>query len=92
MTLSGVVNQWLARQEDRRNAGEIAAGTFADYLGAGKLLVDVMGRQTPLSELGPTASAKLQRRIDRLYTNVPTTAVKTVTICRMPFRWAYEME
>ncbi|MGD9854723.1 MAG: hypothetical protein AB7U20_07205, partial [Planctomycetaceae bacterium] len=52
-TTAGIVTAFLARCEDRVKSGELAAVSFNDYVIAGRLSVEHLGRHTDPEQLRP---------------------------------------
>lgn len=89
-TTADVVNLWLKRCDDQREAGELQAVTFADYFAIGTFIVAHFGRHTDPEQLRPTDFAAFRLKVAAKYSQ--SRISKMVVVCRMIFKWAFESE
>lgn len=90
-TLAGVLDRWMDYQQSRNESESIAPKTYDDYRRVAEFLKDNLNGSTPVEMLTPDRWTTLRSDIDKM-TKSPTVASRYVTICKMPFRWAYESE
>jgi len=60
LTVAELANQFLARKQDKVDAGELAARTWADYYATCEAIVKGFGRARPVADLGPGDFARLR--------------------------------
>jgi integrase len=87
-TVADVVNAWLQAQSEKSESGDILPRTFTDYFATCKVVADVLGRDTRVKDLLPDQFARLGAKFKR--DQSPTAAAKSITVAKMPFRWAFE--
>ena len=90
VTLADMVNTYLADADDRRAAGELSPLSFRDYQWTGERMVEHFGRTVDPTQIRPTEFAAFRTAMAARYS--PSRLGKTITVCRMMFRWAYESE
>lgn len=88
VTVGDLLNEWLEAQASKAEAGDINGRTFADYHRVAKVVADVLGRITRVTDLTPDRFAKLGSRFKR--DQSPTNAGKSITITKMAFSWAWQ--
>jgi len=89
-TTADIVNLWLKRCDDPREAGELQVVTFADYVVIGTSIVEHLGRHADPEQLRPTDFAAFRPKVATKYSQSPIS--KTVVVCQMIFKWAFESE
>ena len=89
-TTADIVNLWLKRCDDPREAGELQVVTFADYVVIGTSIVEHPGRHADPEQLRPTDFAAFRPKVATKYSQSPIS--KTVVVCQMIFKWAFESE
>lgn len=90
-TVATVIDRWLKRQHVRMNAHKIRPRTYEDYRQVTNFMRQHLGDATRIDDLRPLVWTDLRDAIDTL-TKSPTVQSRYVTICRMPFKWAWEAE
>ena len=89
-TTADIVNLWLKRCDDPREAGELQVVTFADYVVIGTSIVEHLGRHADPEQLRPTDFAAFRPKVATKYSQSPIS--KTVVVCQMIFKWTFESE
>ena len=87
-TLADLINGFLSRSKNRVALGELSPVTFADYLWVGERMAAHFGRNRDPEQLTPTEFASFRSEIAAKY--APSRLSKTITVCRMMFKWGYE--
>jgi integrase len=90
LTLAAGVNEWLAARVEDSEDGTISPSTIRDYHQTAARLVAELGRQTPISWLGPEDFRKLAKAYRQAMS--PSQAKKAITITRQIFNWLYQNE
>src|SRR5689334_5079860 len=90
VTLADLVNSFLIRSKGRVALGEISPVTFADHLWVGQRMVEHLGRNRDPSRLAPADFAGFRTAIATRY--APARLNKTITTCRMVFKWGHESD
>jgi integrase len=81
LTVADAVNGFLNDRADKLDAGELTQQTFSQYERFGKILAKELGRDTPLTAVGPDQLKKLRRSLAS--TRSPVALKGAVTCCRM---------
>ena len=89
-TTGDLVNAYLARCDEKVQAGELAAVTFNDYKAVGKLIIKGLGRNSDPEQLRPVDFATFRSAMARKYASARLT--KIVVVTRAILRWAHESE
>lgn len=90
LNLADLVNLYLKASDEKREAGEISALSFRDYKWTGEKILEHFGRTLDPAKMRPVDFAGFRTWIVSQY--APSRASKTITVCKMMFRWAYEYE
>lgn len=85
-----MVNAYLTDADARREAGELSPLSFRDYKSTGERMVGHFGRNADPTQTRLTEFAAFRTAMAAKY--APSRLGKTVTVCWMMFRWAYESE
>jgi len=87
ITLDELVNRFLASKLNSKDIGEIGQRQYNDCKRDGRRLLEILGRNTPVSALGPDQFARLRKH---LTTGRNATTVTNIIIrVRAIFRWGH---
>lgn len=87
-----VLDLWLESKRDAMDAGRIKPATFNAYQRVAELQATVLGRTRPAASITPIDFAKVRSALPGEFGVSAVVLSRTMTICRMPWRWAYESE
>jgi len=90
ITLRDLVNQYLTMADCRRENGELSALSFRDYKWTAEQMLKHLGKTVDPSQIRPLDFAAFRNALVTKY--APSRAGKSITVCRMIFRWGYESE
>lgn len=88
LTLGDLANKWLSAIEAKPKIERVKPATFASYKRTMAAMLDVLGRDIPITALVPADFDKLRGRLIDSCDSV-VTANKHLTIVRMVFKYAY---
>ena len=88
--LASVCNAFLTREKTRSDRGEISSRTFRDYHDICQLMIEQLGRTTDPEQLSPLDFARFRDHLSSKY--APSRLSKSVGVCRMVMKWAYESD
>lgn len=92
VTLSGLLNLWLADRQLDVDADKLKLATWRQYREVAEFIVGRLGRLTPVKALRPADFATLHRAMVRKWGASPSVLSRVVTVARMPFKWGWESE
>ena len=90
LTLSDMVNLYLRAMDAKRELGELSALSFRDYKWTGEKILEHFGRTPDPEKIRPAEFTAFRNWIVGQY--AASRAGKTINVCKMIFRWAYESE
>jgi integrase len=90
LILADIVNAFCTRSNARVATGELSSRTLVDYVDAGKAMAAFWGRNRDPATIGPQDFSAFRAAQAAKY--APSRLSKTITVCRMMFRWAFESE
>jgi integrase len=76
--------------DQRRATGELSALSFRDYQWTAEQMVNHLGRSVDPERIRPLDFAAFRNALAARY--APSRLGKTITVCRMIFRWSFESE
>jgi integrase len=89
-TTERMIVEFLDRTLSRAESGEISRRSYVDYVGIGKAMIEHFGSTTDPTKLRPTDFAAFRSKLSKTYGLFRVR--KSVTVCRMFFKWAFESE
>lgn len=92
VTLSGLLNLWLADRQLDVDADKLKLATWRQYREVAEFIVERLGRLTPVKALRPADFATLHRAMVKKWGASPSVLSRVVTVARMPFKWGWESE
>ena len=90
LSLKQLINEFLTEKQRAVDAGELHARTWKSYYDTCARLINCLGQDAVVRELGPDDFAKL--RFDLAKTMGPQTLRAELTRIRVLFKWAYESD
>lgn len=90
VTVGVLVNEWLEDRAQDVRGGTLKQRTWDRYTEVAALIIDELGRQTPVSSLTPDDFGKLHRAMMAKTKDSPTVGRYYVTVARMPWRWGFD--
>ncbi len=90
ITLADLINAFLTRSKERSSLGEISARSFGDYCWTGEQMAAHLGRNRDPEKLTPSDFKAFRTAMAEKY--APSRLSKTITVCRMMFKWGYESD
>ncbi|MCA8994751.1 MAG: tyrosine-type recombinase/integrase [Planctomycetaceae bacterium] len=88
--LRDLVNHYLTAASRRRDAGELSALSFRDYKWTAEQMIGEFGATVDPEQIRPLEFGRFRTKLAKKYAS--SRVAKTVTVCRMIFRWGYESE
>ena len=87
VTLRDLVNEYLTMANRRREGGELSALSFWDYKWTAEQMLTHLGKTVDPEQIRPLEFARFRNALVAKY--APSRVGKTVTVCRMIFRWGW---
>ncbi|MGB0767357.1 MAG: site-specific integrase [Phycisphaeraceae bacterium] len=85
-----VMDLWVDARANDLVAGRIGATTFAQYKRVAQFQVSELGARRVAASLSPVDFAKLREAMPGVFGVSAVALKRTVTICRMPWKWAFD--
>jgi integrase len=90
LTLADLASAFLVEKKRAVDAGEIAGRTWSDYYATCKSVVEALGKERLVTDLGPNDFAKLRDSVARRLG--PVSVLNLVTRARVLFKFAYDFD